>query len=134
MGLALKLQASGGLSQFSRITAAQDRFDAALAQVRDVERQVRQQVDDQVVANHSARTQASISADVASTAREVSDSYERQFIAGHRSWLDVMNALREDINTRLTKVTAEVTAMDTAAQLMLETGRWQPSLAEENSK
>ncbi len=134
VGLALKLQASGGLSQFSRITAAQDRFDAALAQVRDVERQVRQQVDDQVVANHSARTQASISADVASTAREVSDSYERQFIAGHRSWLDVMNALREDINTRLTKVTAEVTAMDTAAQLMLETGRWQPSLAEENSK
>ncbi|KUR76601.1 hypothetical protein AQZ50_13635 [Novosphingobium sp. Fuku2-ISO-50] len=134
VGLALKLQASGGFSEFSQITAAQDRFQAALAQVRDIERQLRQTIEDQLVSNHSARVQAAISADVAATTRDVSESYERQFIAGHRSWLDVMNSVREDINSRLTKATVEVNAMDTATQLEMGTGRWQPALAEEAQK
>ena len=128
VGFALKLQAAGGIAQLSQVTAAQDRFRAALKQVSEVERQVRQTVEAQVVAQRSATVQASISANVAATARSVSDSYERQFIAGHRSWLDVMNAVREDINARLLRATVEVTAMDTAAQLAIGTGRWQPTL------
>lgn len=134
VGLAVKLQAAGGLSQFSQVTAAQSRFDAAMAAVRDIERQLRQTIEGQLVSNRTARVQASISGDVAVTAKEVSDSYERQFIAGHRSWLDVMNAIREDINARLTKTTVEVNAIDTATQLELGTGRWQPSIIEETQE
>jgi adhesin transport system outer membrane protein len=134
VGLAVKLQAAGGLSQFSQVTAAQSRFDAALAQVRDIERQVRQAIEGQRVANGSAKVQASITGDVAATANEVSESYERQFIAGHRSWLDVMNAVRELINTQLAQVTVETTAVETATQLELGTGRWQPAITEDESK
>ena len=61
------------------------------------------------------------------TAQQVSESYVRQFISGHRTWLDVMNALREYLTAQLDQADAEVTAMDAADQLELLSGRWQPS-------
>jgi adhesin transport system outer membrane protein len=50
----------------------------------------------------------------------------RQFIAGRRSWLDVMNALREAVTAQLSKADAEVVVMSTAARLLLRSGRWHP--------
>jgi len=56
-------------------------------------------VGEQVLADHAlaqsadarlAAVQASLS-----SAQEVADSYDRQFLAGRKSWLDVMNAARE---------------------------------------
>jgi adhesin transport system outer membrane protein len=44
------------------------------------------------------------------TASNVSASYMRQFIAGRRSWLDVMNALREAVNAQIGLTDSEITA------------------------
>jgi adhesin transport system outer membrane protein len=51
----------------------------------------------------------------------------RQFIAGRRSWLDVMNALRETVSAQAGLAQAEVTAMSTSVRLQLRSGRWQPT-------
>jgi adhesin transport system outer membrane protein len=50
----------------------------------------------------------------------------RQFIAGRRSWLDVMNTLRETLSARLGLADAEISSMSSFVRLSLRTGRWSP--------
>ncbi len=84
-----------GLSTLSNIEAARSQHAAALTEVEVQSRTV----SEQVLADHAlalsvvsrlAATNASLQA-----AEEVSASYDRQFLAGRKSWLDVMNAARE---------------------------------------
>jgi adhesin transport system outer membrane protein len=130
VGLALKVQ-SAGLSQFSQVSGAQARYSQALSQVGDLERQLRQEVSTQVIQNQAARERTSLSSQASDTASRVSGSYVRQFITGRRSWLDVMNALRESVGAQLSETDAAYTVMITNSQLYLRTGKWQPQLQEE---
>ena len=50
--------------------------------------------------------------EVTRSAEEVQASYTRQYLSGRRSWLDVMNAVREVVQADLQK--ADVTAMSIA--------------------
>lgn len=62
----------------------------------------------------------------ADAADEIIASYQRQFIAGRRSWLDVMNATREAANARLSESDARVGAAAAIARIMALSCRWQP--------
>lgn len=130
VGLALKLQSAAGLSQFAQVSSAQARYSQALSQIGDLERQLRQDVASQVILYRAARARASISTEASFTAGRVSASYVRQFIAGRRSWLDVMNAVRENISARLLETDAKFTVMSANSQLYLRTGKWQPQIIE----
>lgn len=130
VGLALKLQSAPGLSQLAQVSGAQARYSQALSQIGDLERQLRQDVAGQVILYGAARARASISTQASATAGRVSASYVRQFIAGRRSWLDVMNAVRENISARLSETEAKFTVMSTNSQLYLRTGKWQPEIQE----
>jgi adhesin transport system outer membrane protein len=84
-----------GLSTFSNIRGARARHDAALLDVDAQHRNVSEQVmaDYALATESEARLQAlQASLDAAG---DVSKSYDRQFLAGRKSWLDVMNAARE---------------------------------------
>lgn len=130
VGLALRLQSAAGLSQLAQINGAQARYSQALSQVGDLERQLRQDIAAQVIQNRAALERASISNEAAQAAGRVSGSYVRQFIAGRRSWLDVMNALRENVGAQLSEAEARFTVKLTNSQLYLRTGKWQPQLVE----
>jgi outer membrane protein, adhesin transport system len=93
LGLSSKFGA--GLSNRSDIQGASARHQAALA---DVESQ-QLGVTAQVLADH-ALVLASMDRQTALTAslraaEQVGESYDRQFLAGRKTWLDVMNAARE---------------------------------------
>lgn len=125
-GLAVRAQTTGGLSQFSQAQGAKLRIDTALENARVVEQELRRTVASDIIEYESARQRAAISRDASSTAANVSASYMRQFIAGRRSWLDVMNALREAVNAQIGLVDSEISAMNTSARLLLRSGRWRP--------
>lgn len=126
VGLSLRAQTTGGLSQFSQIEASRLRIDAALEQARVAEQQLRREVASDLIEYDSSRVRASISLGASETAARVSASYMRQFIAGRRSWLDVMNALREAVSAQIDRSDAEIAAMSSSVKLMLESGRWRP--------
>jgi adhesin transport system outer membrane protein len=126
VGLVVRSQTSGGLSQFSQISSARLRIQSALEARREAEQKLRRDVASDIIEFDAAKARASISTRASDTALRVSESYVRQFIAGRRSWLDVMNALREAVTAQAGKVDAEFTAMSTAVQLLLRSGRWQP--------
>ena len=126
VGVVLRSQTTGGLSQFSEINSARQRITSALENIRVAEQQLRRDVETTIIAYEAAKARAAISLTSAATASRVSASYTRQFIAGRRSWLDVMNALREAVNAEIGRADAEIGAMSAATELLLTSGRWRP--------
>lgn len=128
VGIGLRLQTQSGLSQFSAVSSANARYTQSLDQVHLAERQIRQEIANEVVVYEAAVQRARASLEAAQTAGRVSESFMRQFIAGRRSWLDVMNQIRENLSARSGLVQAEVLAQSTAVRLHLRSGRWKPLL------
>lgn len=84
-----------GLSTLSNVEAARSQYAAALTEIEAQSRTVSEQVlSDYSLALSVASRMASIHASL-KAAEDVSASYDRQFLAGRKSWLDVMNAARE---------------------------------------
>ena len=126
VGAVVRAQNDGGLSQFSQVNSARLRIDAAQEDLHSADEQLRRQVASDLIEFQAAKSRATISGTAADTADRVSESYMRQFIAGRRSWLDVMNALREAVDAEIGRSEAEVTAMGSSVRLLIESGRWRP--------
>ncbi|TKD51216.1 TolC family protein [Sphingomonas baiyangensis] len=125
-GLAVTAQTSGGLSDLRRADAARLRAGAAQLDVQTAVREINEAVSADLVENEAARARIVASADAADTADQVTASFYRQFVAGRRTWLDVMNAVREAAQARLGEADAEISAMASTARLLLRTCQWQP--------
>jgi adhesin transport system outer membrane protein len=126
VGVVVRAQSTGGLSQVSEVNSARLRVQSALENIRTTEQQLRRDIASDVIQYEAAKRRAAISRDATDTAARVSASYMRQFIAGRRSWLDVMNALREAVTAQLGRADAEVNVMSSASRLLLRSGRWRP--------
>lgn len=126
VGVVFRAGTNGGLSQFEAASAARQRRQAAELQVGAAERDLRDAINADIAENLASRQRIVSSGEAASASRAVTDSYQRQFVVGRRSWLDVMNAALETTQAELSADDAEVTAMASAARLSLRTCRWQP--------
>ncbi|MDE1467793.1 TolC family protein [Aurantiacibacter sp. D1-12] len=126
----LRAQLGPGQSQITALDASDARIQRALADFADSERILREQLrrDYVLVRASERRIEAGVLA--ADAAAEIIASYQRQFIAGRRSWLDVMNAVREAANARLSESDARVTAAAGTARVLALACRWQPDGAE----
>ena len=93
LGVSTRLGA--GLSTMSNMEAALKQHAAALAEVEVQTRSVSEQVlsDYAVAASIAGRIKATLASLAA--AQDVALSYDRQYLAGRKTWLDVMNAARE---------------------------------------
>ena len=88
-----------GLSVSSNVAAARSQLEAAVAEVQGQTRLINEQVlADHALALSSEQRLTSVRASLR-WAQSVYESYDRQFLAGRRTWLDVMNAAREVAQT-----------------------------------
>lgn len=126
VGVVVKLQAAGGLSQLSAADGAQLRLQGIIDQIAGVRRQVRQQINTDLIENEAALARLRNSTVAASTAGRIKESYVRQFIAGRRSWLDLMNSLRESVNAQLSELDAKASASSSAVRIAIRAGTWRP--------
>lgn len=93
--IGISSQFGAGLSTLANIRGARAQYDAALAEVGAQQRNVSEQVlADYALATASAARLQALQASL-DAAGDVARSYDRQFLAGRKSWLDVMNAARE---------------------------------------
>lgn len=126
VGVALRAQTGNGLSQAAAAQGASQRALASEEAIAGAQRELREALRLDFVNNAAARDRIAGAGAAAASSRFVIDSYKRQFIAGRRTWLDVMNALQETTNNRLAVIEAEATAEVTAARIALRTCAWQP--------
>ena len=104
----VRSQLGAGLSSYSGIAEAQEMVWAALAFRRSAELTIREQVRSDLALLNSFEIRLPALQEATRTAIEVYESYQRQFLTGRKSWLDVMNSARDLQQARLQL--ADVTA------------------------
>jgi adhesin transport system outer membrane protein len=120
-----------GLSSLSQERSAQARADSAAQAVelarRDVVGAFKTDASDlQSARERRARLEAGIG-----DARKVLESYERLFVAGRRSWLDVLTAVRDLQQSEVALVDAQVALIAGAQRIQIRSGQksWQKESA-----
>lgn len=129
IGLAVRMQMDGGLSRFAAADAARLRQQSSEARIGTAERELRDIIVTDHVEYESALARMETTSASALATQRVTESYLRQFIAGRRTWLDVMNAVREATTARIDALDARVNTIAYLSRLMMRTGRWLPSIA-----
>jgi outer membrane protein, adhesin transport system len=125
--LVLRAQTGNGLTRFSAIDRAEARVDQTMAQMAGIDRELRARLANEYVSLRSNRAQAEAGAQASAAAAELQASYQRQFVAGRRSWLDVMNAAREVTSARIGESDAQVNAAANATRILALSCRWRPA-------
>lgn len=97
----VQLSTGAGLSLQSDLAAINARQDAQLADMTGAERALGDQVRSELVSLASLKERLEQIETTLKAALSVQQSYDRQFFAGRRSWLDLMNAERERSQVQL---------------------------------
>lgn len=124
VGLVLKAQSEGGLARFASANAARARQQSAELKVAAIERDLRDRVIADLAEYASARARLSSTRQASTSALRVTESYMRQYISGRRTWLDVMNAVREASSAQNDAIDAESSTRAAYDRLMMRTGSW----------
>lgn len=126
-GVTLRVQTGNGLSQLSAIEVADAQVLTAEYEVASAERDIREQIRNDFLTYEAGRNRAFASERATRSSQEVTESYQRQFITGRRTWLDVMNAVRESMSARLTEAEAQLGAMAAFSRLSIRSCLWRPA-------
>ena len=121
--IALTYQLGGGLSAVSNIRQAEERRNAAElsrdTQKKDVEDKLRTDWNQE----RSAVAEKQIFTELVASTREVYESFVRQFAAGRKTWLEVLNARREATQARYSLADAEWNGFLAGKRIEIATGR-----------
>jgi adhesin transport system outer membrane protein len=126
VGLVLRAQSDGGLSRFAAAEAARQRVQASELQIAAGERQLLDQTFALLREYEAATGRLAGSESASASARLVMESYMRQFTSGRRTWLDVMNAVREANTAEIDVIEARMSAQSSLSRIMLLSGQWAP--------
>lgn len=131
LGFVVRFQSGGGFSNFAAIGAARQREESARRAVDAAVREQRERIMTELTGYTSAVLQAQAGQDAAIAAEAVTESFQRQFAAGRRTWPEVLNAVREAVTAQLTQVDAQSGAVSAYIRLMLISGNWPLGQGEE---
>lgn len=120
--LVLQAQPGAGLSAKSGVDAAVARREAARQAREAAQRDVLQQASQDWNDWAESRLRAEHAELARTTAAEVAESYARQYTAGRKTWLDVLNAVREATQAELSLVDATSQMQAAALRLKVLTG------------
>lgn len=129
--LALTMQTGNGLSAKSAIDEVRAQESASAykeqATIKDISDSVR--TDWNKV--QSAREDTAILRELVSVTRDMYESYVRQYAAGRKTWLDVLNARSESIQARYSLIDTEWGGALSAIKLRIATGELTASSADD---
>ena len=122
----LRAQTGNGLNLLSAVDSAEARIDAAVAELGQNDREVRRRVRAEYVTLRSGQLRRESGELAQQAASDLQASYQRQFVAGRRSWLDVLNAAREVTDAQVSASDARVLTAASATRILALTCRWRP--------
>jgi len=120
--LVLQFTPDAGLASYSGAQAAETRINSALAQVAADENDARLRARANWAENRSSRRQvAELEPQVAALDATMA-SFMRQFEAGRKSWLEILNTQREVVDSRIALSKARTVRDQSGLRLMVNTG------------
>lgn len=120
--LVLEAQTGAGLSARSGVEAALGRLDAARQQRAVALRDLQERLSIDWDELRAARERFENATLASKSAKEVYESYARQYTAGRKTWLDVLNTVRESALSDIAATDANAQAEAAALRLKLLTG------------
>lgn len=120
--IVLLAQPGAGLSAASGVDAAIARRDAARRAYEAAERETRENVTLDWTDWNAARTRLEAAGRSSEMSSEVFESYARQYVIGRKTWIDVLNAVREAVQARYTLEDARAQTMAAGMRLRARTG------------
>jgi adhesin transport system outer membrane protein len=116
------MQTGAGLSALSGVEAAIAKRDAVRQQrevaLRDLRERVAMDWDEMVAASKRLENATLASR----SSKEVYESYTRPYTAGRKTWLDVLNTVRESTQSEVAVADASAQAVGASLRLRLVTG------------
>ena len=131
-GLVLKLQSESGLSKFSEAEATRIRAQSTQLQHEVAARQLRDQLFSTLREYDSFTKRIANSAAASESTKLVMESYMRQFTSGRRTWLDVMNAVREATAAETDALDVRIGGASSLVRILLLSGQWVPDIHGDN--
>jgi adhesin transport system outer membrane protein len=120
--LVVEAQTGAGLSALSGVEAAVGRRDAARQQRETALRDVKERVSIDWDELQAARTRLENATLASKSSKEVYESYTRQYTAGRKTWLDVLNTVRESTQSDVAVTDASALLIGASLRLSLMTG------------
>ncbi|MDJ0979111.1 MAG: TolC family protein [Erythrobacter sp.] len=124
--LVLRWQSGNGLSQFAATNSAEARVGQAIALLGQADRETRTRLNTEYVNLRASQRREAAGRIALEASSALVESYERQFVAGRRSWLDVLNAAREKVVAAVSQSDASVGVAGSAARILALSCRWRP--------
>lgn len=118
----LQAQPGAGLSAGAGVNAAIARREAIRQAQGAAERDVRQRVTLDWNELSAARLRLEAARRSSAISNEVFESYTRQYVIGRKSWIDVLNAVRETVQSRFTLADARAQTIAAGLRLQAQTG------------
>ena len=119
--LVLLAQPGAGLSAGSGVEAAMARRETVRLASEAAEREIRERIAFDWNEWLSARLRLEAAQSSSEISSEVFDSYARQYVIGRKSWIDVLNAVRETMTARFTLADARSQAFAAGLRLQVQT-------------
>jgi adhesin transport system outer membrane protein len=126
--IVLQFTPDAGLASYSGAQAAQTRIESARAQLAADENDARLRARANLAEHTAARRQVNeLEPQVAALDASMA-SFMRQFEAGRKSWLELLNTQREVVDARIALSRASTSRDQSALRLMINTGAFWPWL------
>ena len=119
--VSVSMQPGSGLSSYSNIQSAQKRVLVAHENLEASKLDIEEQVTNQYNEAKNYYFQLADADSYAEEAQNVADSYERQYIIGKKSWLDLLNAKKEAIQAKYNLVDVRVSEVVAIKKLLIIT-------------
>lgn len=118
----LQAQPGAGLSAGAGVNAAIARRESLRQTQSAAEREVRERVTLDWSEWLAARSRLEAARRASAISNEVFESYTRQYVIGRKTWIDVLNAVRETVQARFALVDAQAQTLTASLKLRAQTG------------
>lgn len=118
-GLVVSYSPDGGFASVASASAAFTRAEAARTQVETSKRDLLDRLNADFNEYEFSRLKQESLKHSVSLATDISDSYDRQYLVGRKSWLDLMNMVRERAQNRVQLAEAEGGLIGASHRLMV---------------
>lgn len=119
VGLVVQYAPGGGLSSIASSSAAFDRSRAATIQVDSIKRDLTDRLNADYNEYEFSQLKIESLKQSVNLTNDISASYDRQYLVGKKSWLDLMNAVRERAQTRQALADAQGSLLASSRRLLV---------------
>ncbi len=119
LGFVVQYSPGSGLASFATTGAAFSRARSAAEMVEATKRELTSTWSAEFNEYQYSKLKADSLKDSAGLSVVISDSYDRQYLVGRKSWIDLMNAVREQTQTRMALVDAQASALGASRRLQV---------------